>query len=259
MAERALKDAFLHRRPPLPGRVPRRLARSPATRWTHSAKAGTSPVPPQSVAQESQQIPAVMPDRRSAILNNYRSGAHCGVVMHKYSTRFLARVCLMVLLAASSVAWAQPTGKSFPDEWFYDGDKRPAPLKALEGKPAAALSIASWIGNEVTNSGSRGKVVVVDFWAHLVPPMHGLAPTQRRTRQEVRRPRSSSSSASTILPTGGTRLLKSSRTKASTIPSAWTSQVAPRSKTTGSSSGRPMSPSTARAVDAGGPGSCPTR
>jgi len=71
--------------------------------------------------------------------------------------------------AASGSAQSQPSGE-FPDSYYYYDKKRPADLRALEGKPAPGITVKDWIGESQDLSKLKGKVVIVDFWATWCPP-----------------------------------------------------------------------------------------
>lgn len=72
--------------------------------------------------------------------------------------------------AAAIAAASLATAGEFPDEYFFSGDKRPAQLRQLEGKPASEIMVDAWIGDETSLNDHRGDVIIIDFWATWCGP-----------------------------------------------------------------------------------------
>jgi len=79
------------------------------------------------------------------------------------------RICL-ALCAVFLLAATRTTGAPFPDEWYFPSNRGGKGLRVLEGRPAPSLSLSQWEGRATTLADSRGKVIVLDFWATWCGP-----------------------------------------------------------------------------------------
>ncbi len=82
--------------------------------------------------------------------------------MTKYLNGAAALLAALVLNARAG---------EFPDVWTFDtsSDQR-SPHAALEGKPMPPLDLTGWLNGQVKPEDTRGKVLVVDFYATWCGP-----------------------------------------------------------------------------------------
>src|SRR5262245_15843523 len=92
----------------------------------------------------------------------------------RMARRILIFLGLMLVLGTVfrlTISPARGAEWEFPKGWFWhDDDSQRAKHAELLGKPAPMLDLSDWKNSEVKPEDTKGKVVVLDFWATWCGP-----------------------------------------------------------------------------------------